>query len=100
MKTALKTAHEEEYGEADKRRTLGVLLNYSVEDGSRVDSFVYIFNHKSVRYTFFNSIVEMIDSHFYGDEKVKRAYMDEAIFDEYYDAPFIVGAFKEKLVWI
>lgn len=99
MKTYLRTAHEEEYGEGDKRRTLGVLLNYS-DTNSRVNSFVYVFNHKSMRYSFFNTIVDMVDSLLYGDEKIKRAYMDEVEFDKFYDAPFIVGTFAEKLTWI
>jgi len=94
MKTRIKTAHEEEY--SDKSRTLGVLLNYSATDDWK-DSLIYVY--REGMYIFFNTIVDMIDYLLYGDNKVKRAYMDEETFDSYYDAEFIEGAFIEKLTW-
>lgn len=107
MKTRLKTAHEEDYISGDIKKTFGILFNYSIStnidntaDIERMDSYVYVFNPKTARYTFFNTIIDMINSQLYGDEKIKRAYMDEWEFDEYYDAPFIEGTFGEKLNWI
>ncbi len=99
MKTKLKTAHEEEYSYGEVKKIFGVLLNYSDEDETWKDSFVYVFNPKTTRYTFFHTIVDLINSQLYGDEKIIRAYMDEEEFDEYYDKP-IEGGFKEKLVWV
>lgn len=98
MKTRLKTAHEEEYSFGEINKIFGVLLNYSDEDNWK-DSYIYVFNPKSARYTFFNTIVDMINSQLYGDEKIKRAYMDELEFDEYFDSP-MEGTFKEKLNWV
>lgn len=99
MITHIKTIHEEEY--SDKSRTLGVLLNFSsdVEHDGWKDSLIYIFNHESKTYVFFNTIIDMDDYLLYGDNKVKRAYMDEEEFDQYYDAEFIEGSFVEKLTW-
>lgn len=94
MKTKIKTAHEEEY--SDNSRTLGVLLNYSIADDWK-DSLVYIY--REGMYIFFNTIVDMIDYLLYGDNKVKRAYMDEEEFDSYYDAEYVDGSFSEKLKW-
>lgn len=94
MKTRIKTAHEEEY--SDNSRTLGVLLNYSTTDDWK-DSLIYVY--REGMYIFFNTIVDMIDYLLYGDNKVKRAYMDEETFDSYYDAEFIEGTFIEKLTW-
>jgi hypothetical protein len=96
MKTYLKTVHEEEYSSSEIKRTFGVLLNYS-DDWK--DSLIYVFNHKSLRYTFFNTMIDMINSQLYGDEKIKRAYMEEKDFDAYFDAEFIDGKFIDKLTW-
>ncbi len=94
MKTKIKTAHEEEY--SDNSRTLGILLNYSIT-GDWKDSLIYVY--REGMYIFFNTIIDMIDYLLYGDNKVKRAYMDEESFDLYYDAEFIEGTFTEKLTW-
>lgn len=94
MKTRLRTAHEEEY--SDKSRTLGVLLNYSI-DTEWKDSLTYIY--RDGMYIFFNTIIDMIDYLLYGENKIKRAYMEEEEFDQYYDAESIDGAFTEKLKW-
>lgn len=94
MKTRIKTAHEEEY--SDKSRTLGVLLNYSDDDNWK-DSLIYIY--RDGRYIFFNTIIDMIDYLLYSETKVKRAYMEELKFDEFFDAPYINGKFTEHLIW-
>lgn len=96
MRTLIKTVHEEEY--SNKSKVLGVLLNYSDIDAWK-DSLIYIFNYESTTYVFFNTIIDMNDYLLYGDNKVKRAYMDEEEFDQYYDAEFIEGSFVEKLTW-
>lgn len=97
MITHIKTIHEEEY--SDKSRTLGVLLNFSleIEHNGWKDSFIYVY-HDGM-YIFFNTIVEMIDYLLYGESKMKRAYMSEDDFDEYYDAESIEGKFTEILKW-
>lgn len=99
MKTKLKTIHEEQY--SDKSKTLGVLLNYSYdEDYEWKDSLLYVFNHERTMYTFFETIIDMIDYLLYGEDKKKRAYMSEEIFDKYFDAEYIDGEFNEKLKWL
>lgn len=95
MKTRIKTAHEEEY--SNKSRTLGVLLNYSsIEEWK--DSLIYIY--RDGMYIFFNTMIDMIDYLLYGDNKIKRAYMDEETFDSYYDAESIDGKFSDILKWL
>ena len=41
----------------------------------------------------------MIDFQFYGYEKIKRAYLTEEDFDNFYDSEFIEGSFNDKLKW-
>jgi len=94
MKTYITTAHEEEY--SDKSRILGVLLNFD-SNSKRVDSLVYIY-HKNM-YIFFNTIIDMNDYLFYGDNKTKRAYLSEEDFDKIYDNT-INGKFSETLTWM
>jgi hypothetical protein len=95
MKTNIKTIHEEEY--SDKSRTLGILLNYSIEDNWK-ESFIYIY--RDGMYIFFNTMVDMIDYLLYGESKMKRAYMDEKTFDSYYDASYVEGKFTDNLKWL
>lgn len=95
MNTVIKTIHEEQY--SDGSRTLGVLLNYSsVEDWN--ESFIYIY--REGMYIFFNTMVEMMDYLLYSDKKVHRAYMEEEVFDQYYDSDEINGKFSDILEWI
>jgi hypothetical protein len=100
MKTRIKTAHEEETTQQDKKRIIGVLFNYSyeLEHENWKESFVYIY--KEGMYIFFDTIIEMLDYLLYGDTKMNRAYMEEQEFDEYYDAHDIDGSFGEKLSWL
>lgn len=97
MKTKIKTIHEEQYSDGSK--TLGILLNYN-EDENYKESFVYVFNHKTTTYIFFNTMIDMFDFLFYGENKMKRAYMEELEFDGYYNAEHINGKFIEILIWI
>ena len=99
MKTYLNTVHEEEYKYSDQTRTIGVLLNYTTESPWK-DSLLYVFNHKTKTYSFFDTLVDLIDYLWYGNEKLKRAYMEEQEFDQYYDALFINGAFRDYLTWV
>jgi hypothetical protein len=94
MKTKIKTVHEEQY--SDNSRIIGILLNYSKDDDS-TDSFAYYY--KDGMYVFFNTIIDLIDYLLYGEKKMKRAYMSEEIFDQYYDADYIEGSFNEILKW-
>jgi hypothetical protein len=45
-------------------------------------------------------MVDMFDYILYGEDKMKRAYMEEEEFDSYYDAQYIEGTFSEKLKWV
>jgi len=96
MKTKLKTAHEEAY--SDNSKTLGVLINYSIdtEQPDWKESFIYIFNNGT--YIFFDTITNMFN-YLVGERKIKRAYMSEDDFDLYYDTDFIDGQFNGLLVW-
>ena len=114
MKTRIITIHEEEY--SNNGKTIGVLLNYSINHDTEdwveslkayslnlntklyKESFIYIF-HKNT-YIFFNTIVDMNEYLLYGDNKVKRAYMEEEEFDELFDSEYINGMFSEFLVWL
>jgi hypothetical protein len=100
MITHIKTVHEEQYSDGSK--TLGILFNYSseIEHQGWKESFIYIFNNEKAMYIFFNTMVDMFDYMLYGEDKMKRAYMEEQEFDSYLDAEYIEGAFSEKLKWV
>ena len=103
MTTHITTAHEEQY--SDGSRTLGVLLNYSaeVEHENWKESFVYLFReteNEGGMYIFFNTMFDLWSFILYGEDKMKRAYMDEEEFDSFYDALYIEGTFNEKLKWV
>jgi hypothetical protein len=99
MKTKLKSVHNEE--RSDNSETIGVVLNHSLENDGWQDSLIFVFNHKRLMYTFFNTIVDMVDFHLYGaGSKVKTARMNEEEYDAYYDAEFIDGKFNDKLTWL
>lgn len=94
--TKIETVHEESYSDG---RTLGILLNYErIELGmnKKINSFVYLF--REGMYIFFETIVDMNDYLLYGDNKVKRAYMKEDVFDEIYDNGSDIP-FEEHLKW-
>lgn len=91
--TIIKTAHEETYSDG---RCLGILTNYENDSLKRIDSFAYIF--RDDMYIFFETIVDMIDYLLYGEGKVKRSYMKEIDFDNYYDNG-MEGTFEEVLKW-
>lgn len=95
MDTYITSAHEEEY--SDKSTSLGVLLNYDM-DNKRIDSLIYIYRQSRKMYIFFNTIVDMNEFMLYGDGKIKRAYLGEEEFDAYYDRA-IDGKFSDKLAW-
>ena len=101
MKTHIKIVHNEEISSSENKKSIGVLLNFSSEPqhSGWKDSFVFIFNHKTLTYIFFNTIIDMIDYNFYGKLGVKCALMTEEEFDTYYDAQYINGAFSEHLKW-
>jgi hypothetical protein len=96
MKTKIKTVHEEQFD--NKNIVVGILLNYSEEDNNWKDSFTYYY-HDNI-YIFFNTIIELINYLLYGEKNMKRAYMPEEIFDQYFDAEYIDGIFKNKLNWV
>ena len=97
MQTLINSVHEESY--SDDTRTLGVLFNYTA-DGSFKESFIFIFNHKDNTYIFFNTIIDMLDYLLYSEKTMDRAYMEEDVFDTYYDASFVEGKFKDVLEWV
>lgn len=99
MKTRLKTIHEEEFSDGSK--IFGVLLNYT-EDWKFKESFLFIYTPQRKTYVFFNTMVDLFDYALYGEgdlSKMKRAYIEESEFDQYYDAPFIEETFGEVLEW-
>lgn len=96
MKTIIKTVHEEQY--SDGSRTLGVLFNQSIIDGEWNESLIYVY--REGMYIFFNTMVEMIDYILYADKRVKRAYLEEDKFDQYYDSDVIDGKFSDVLEWL
>ena len=86
MKTYIKTVHEEHFTGNDQnvQKIIGVLINVN-NNGKKLDSFLYIYNEDSEMYIIFNTFVDMIDYLLYGDRKVKRAYIKEDKFDDFYD---------------
>lgn len=103
MLTFIRTIHEETV--PDTENIIGVLLN-EISDENVVSteefksqSFVYIFKTTTKMYIFFNTMVDMIDYYFYGNEKCLRAYMKEDKFDEIYDETSFDGEFTEYLDW-
>lgn len=96
MKTKIRTAHEETHS-GEVNRIIGVLLNYDDNSGFR-ESYVYIY--KQGMYIFFDTITDMINYLFYGEYNLKRAYMEEKVFDDFYDSQFINGKFGDHLTWV
>ena len=94
MKTYIKSIHEEAY--SDDSKTLGVLYNYT-EDEEFTESFLFLY--REGMYIIFDTMIDMFDYLLYGEKKMKRAYMEEDIFDRYYDADFIDGKFTDILEW-
>jgi len=101
MKTRIITAHEEQHtnvnGINNVLKFVGIITNID-PNYNRIDSFCYIFNENNNNYIFFNTIIDLIDYMLYGDKKVKRAYMKEKEFDEFYDNG-IEGEFNDYLNW-
>ena len=95
MKTKIKTIHEEEYSDETKRR-IGVLYNYSVDNSNWNDSLIYIY--RDGIYIFFETMIGMLDYLMYGDDKVKRVYLEEVEFDKYYDS-VINDSFTKIIKW-
>lgn len=98
METFIITGHEETLTKGDVEKTLGVITNLSKESPNWRDSTIYVY-HKEM-YIFFESMFDMINYLFYGESKMKRAYMEEDVFDSYFDADYIQGTFSEKLEWV
>lgn len=92
MKTVIKTVHEEEY--SDGSRTLGLLYNYSVNNGEFSDSFPYIYHNGT--YIFFKTMIDLFDYLLYGTKNsdVERSYLTEQEFDDIYDSE-INGSFAK-----
>lgn len=97
--TKIITAHEEQFVTAENvvQKIIGVLMNID-ETEKRISSFLYLFNQENNTYVFFDTIVDLNDYILYGDRKVKRAYMKEDDFDDYYDNG-IKGEFNDYLKW-
>lgn len=95
MKTKLKTVHEESY--SDNSRTIGILLNYSLDVANKDVSYVYIYRDNM--YIIFDTIIDTIDYLLYGEKKMKRSYLPENEFDSFYDADYIEGELNDYLTW-
>ena len=103
MRAKLKTAHEEEIVQDNKKYIIGVLTIFDEEFNRRLDSFVYYYNENNTLknegvYIFFNSFIDLMNFLYYGERKIKRAYMIENEFDNYYDNG-ITERFEEILNW-
>lgn len=102
MNTFITTTHEESFiaGDNKTNKTIGIMTNID-HDGKRIDSFPYIFREDDIigTYIFFNTIIDMMDYHLYGDKKVKRAYMKEDELDNLYDNN-LNRVFNDYLKWI
>jgi len=94
MTTNIKCIHEENYSDGSK--TLGMLINYNKEENFK-ETFVYIYRENM--YIFFDTFINMIDYLLYGETKMKRAYIEEKDFDNYYDSECINGKFTDLLKW-
>jgi hypothetical protein len=98
MLTYIKTIHEEVIPDSDN--IIGILLNSAYEDETYdSESFIYIYKKSTSMYIFFNTMVDMIDYYFYGNEKCKRAYLKESLFDTLYSDPF-EDRFTDHLEWV
>jgi hypothetical protein len=102
MTTYIKTIHEESSSEGT--RTLGALLNYSsIEDWHETLFYTY----REGMYVFFNTMTDLFDYLLYGENKMKRAYLEEEEFDKYYSIKVndklisveIDGTFSDRLIW-
>jgi hypothetical protein len=91
----IKTIHEEEI--PDSVVTIGILVNES-DDMLRPESFIYIYKKDTKMYIFFNTMVEMIDFYFYGNDRCKRAYVKEDTFDKMY-GEFLTDKFVNLIEW-
>lgn len=92
-KSYIKTAHEETYSDG---KSLGILVNYSHND-QKINSYAYIY--KENIYIFFDTIIDMNEYLLYGDNKIKRAYIKEDVFDDYYDNG-LNEKFEDVLKWM
>lgn len=100
MKTRIKTAHEEEVVQNGmKKRYIGVLVNYSVDQTDKTFSDSFAYYHFDEMYVIFNTIVEMLDYIYYSEKRMFRAYLTEEDFDKMYDTQYIDGTFKDVLTW-
>jgi len=100
MKTKLKYIHNEEIQHSDTKKSIGVLLNYSIDESNEWNEcLIYTFNHKTQIYVFFFTIFDMINFTYYGTQNVKCALLPENEFDNIYDSNYINGKFSELLEW-
>jgi hypothetical protein len=100
MITHIKEIHNEQF--SDGRYTIGIVLNYSSEvqyEGWK-ETFAYYFDHERLTYNFFTTIMDMLNSLLYRDDKVKRAIMTDEEFETYCDAKHIGGKFSDHLIWV
>jgi hypothetical protein len=102
MITTIKTTHEE--GTSEGSRTIGVLLNFT-SDFEWYQTLFYLY--RDDMYIFFETITDLIDYQLYGEDSMKRAYIEEEEFDSYYNIEAdgrlinveIDGKFSDKLKW-
>lgn len=91
----IQTIHEESMADSDN--IIGILIN-EYDQELRPDSFIYIYKASTHMYIFFNTMVEMIDYYFYGNDRCKRAYLKETTFDDMYGR-ILDGKFRDLLEW-
>lgn len=94
MKTKIKTIHEEGLPNSD--RNIGMLINYSTSL-DWFESYPYLYNN--MNYIFFETIDSLNMYLFYNTSTIKRAYLEESVFDELYDNG-LDGKFNSVLEWM
>lgn len=94
MKSIIRCVYEENNNK--NKIILGILLNDSV-DGKWHCSYPYIYTDGV--YVFFKTITDLINYNFYGSRGMLRAYLEEPIFDKYYEVT-LNDKFENYLDWL
>lgn len=92
----IRTIHEEDIPDSDN--TIGILIN-EYDQALRPESFIYIYKKATKMYIFFNTMVEMIDYYYYGNDRCLRAYVKESAFDTMYGTKNLTDKFVNLIEW-
>lgn len=95
MKTFIKTIHEEYFND-DNKSSISILINYNGNYTDILDDFIVYFDNGV--YIFFETIFDCINFVTYDMKTIKRGYIYEDDFDDFYDEG-IDGVIRDKLNW-